>query len=632
MLAPRSAEAQLCTTGPIDLTLCPDNMPAPEDLDHILLFGSASGTGYYDDCNFIAQLEACGWPAEKIHPIYRSADFECIADGALVFDNEIQLIRQATGVEKFDLFGYSIGGPRAWAWLTLLEGWKHVKEVVFWASPNYGLTYTPALLPGVALDWHKDITEISDFNACVWGTGSVADPCSTTPNFLQNFPTVCNNPFRDFPPMAKSRLESWDGITYYNIFSDDLPCAQADGGFCRCVSGTWCDGPQSVHTQSDAVIVGENSRMPGVYNIDVEFLYHWDFIVQLPDTYFTKSLWDAAHGAIRTRNEVWAQTMLGFLGRAPSAYLEDDGDGVDEEVDNCPFVANAGQEDADGDEIGDACDDCPGEAGRDFDSDGLCASADNCPYVPNLDQADGDSDGIGDACDPCPGFPGGDADGDGYFACADDCDDTNPDVHPGATEVCNGIDDNCDTVTDEGFDGDNDTWTSCAGDCDDADPDVNPGALELCNGVDDDCDTEIDEDYAGVGGACTAGVGACEAAGALVCATDGSGTECDAVPGDPVGELCNSLDDDCDTQVDEDFPDLGLPCTDGVGACEAAGFYVCTVDGLMTECDAVAGTPTTETCNGIDDDCDALTLDEPDGDGDGESYCTDCDDTDGSNS
>ena len=92
-----------------------------------------------------------------------------------------------------------------------------------------------------------------------------------------------------------------------------------------------------------------------------------------------------------------------------------------------------------------------------------------------------------------------DADGDG-FTLANDCDDHDPAIHPGAAEICNGKDDNCDGKIDEGFDADGDGTPSCAlagkpADCDDKDPAVHPGAAEICNGKDDDCDGSIDNGF-----------------------------------------------------------------------------------------------------------------------------------------
>ena len=75
-----------------------------------------------------------------------------------------------------------------------------------------------------------------------------------------------------------------------------------------------------------------------------------------------------------------------------------DADGVANEVDNCPNVANANQADGDADGVGDACDACPADATNDADNDGICQDVDNCPTVANGDQADDNGDGFGDAC------------------------------------------------------------------------------------------------------------------------------------------------------------------------------------------------------------------------------------------
>jgi Putative metal-binding motif len=72
-------------------------------------------------------------------------------------------------------------------------------------------------------------------------------------------------------------------------------------------------------------------------------------------------------------------------------------------------------------------------------------------------------------------------------------------------------------------------------------------------------------------------------------------------------EKCNSLDDDCDGKIDEDFPGLGVACDDGEkGVCKGAGAIACNAAQNGTECklSAQGGTPGTETCNSLDDDCD----------------------------
>ena len=122
---------------------------------------------------------------------------------------------------------------------------------------------------------------------------------------------------------------------------------------------------------------------------------------------------------------------------AGDACEDPDGDGIPDAMDNCPTVMNVNQADTDGDGPGDACDNCPTTSGAqtntdgdaqgdvcdpDDDNDGLADAADNCRLVMNPGQQDADGDGAGDACDPSPNgcpfvpwaTPPTDADCDGF--------------------------------------------------------------------------------------------------------------------------------------------------------------------------------------------------------------------------
>jgi hypothetical protein len=165
----------------------------------------------------------------------------------------------------------------------------------------------------------------------------------------------------------------------------------------------------------------------------------------------------------------------------------------------------------------------------------------------------------------------------GYVAVGGDCEDWDAHRYPGAFEVCDGYDNDCDGVADASstifWDGDGDGWGSTSasgcgigrwvqdgGDCDDGDATVAPDAAEVCNGRDDDCDAltdSADPDGAGDGtwyedadadgfGDTSSALVACEApAGWVLAAGDCDDADAGASPG--VEEACfDAIDDDCD--------------------------------------------------------------------------------------
>ena len=248
----------------------------------------------------------------------------------------------------------------------------------------------------------------------------------------------------------------------------------------------------------------------------------------------------------------------------------------------------------------------------DNDGDGhesvVCGGDDcNDSYAAAYPGAEEICDGQDNDCDGIVPVDETDVDGDGWLGCLSDCDDSDPQINPFAEEICDGRDNECSGVIDDrDMDGDGHIDEACGGqDCDDSDPIFYPDAPELCDGLDNNCDgflriVERDMDLDGW----------------MICQGD-----CDDTNPliSPVGyELCDAVDRDCTGDpFDKD--------ADGDGYIdEACGGEDC------YDLYAHAHPGAEEICEGLDTDCSGvLPVDEADDDLDGWMICEgDCEDTD----
>ena len=357
-------------------------------------------------------------------------------------------------------------------------------------------------------------------------------------------------------------------------------------------------------------------------------------------------------------------------------------DGVDNDCDGeiDEGVQDTFYSDADGDGYGDplspidACAPPPGTVSSATDCDDTDPTV--FPSARDLcDGVDNDCDGEIDEEDAVVWFRDADADGhgdagderidcaqpEGYVEEPDDCDDADPAVNPGAVEVCNERDDDCDGSVDEdvqsvfyvdgdgdGYGGPDTTEVACEAptgfvanvdDCDDADAAVNPDAAEICNAIDDDCDGSVDDadpdvdlstggtwytdaDADGYGDAASSTLACAQPPGSTADSADCDDTDPAVNPA--ATEVCNGVDDDCDAAVDDADPGVDLSTAsgwyadtdaDGFGDAAATTTACAQPAGTVsdaTDCDdtaAAVNPAASEACNGIDDDCDGLTDD-----------------------
>jgi hypothetical protein len=236
-----------------------------------------------------------------------------------------------------------------------------------------------------------------------------------------------------------------------------------------------------------------------------------------------------------------------------------------------------------------------------------------------------------------------DDDGDGSPAYLD-CDDGDSSVFPGAAEICDGKDNDCNSGT---VDGSSESWISAA--CDGSDSDLclegtyscSAGVqtcsdndaendLDLCNGVDDDCNaaTPDGNDESWFGAACDGSDSDLCLEGSYSCS---AGVQtCSDNDADNDLDLCNGVDDDCNAVTPDGSDESWIGDACGVGAC-AGGTSICSGGSPACSTDDNA---TAEVCDGLDNDCNG-SADFPGEttnlDSDPALSCADCDDTDPNN-
>jgi hypothetical protein len=262
--------------------------------------------------------------------------------------------------------------------------------------------------------------------------------------------------------------------------------------------------------------------------------------------------------------------------------------------------------------------------GADNDCDGLVDDEDGSLVDAPTWYADGDKDGWGQtdytatACEAPPG----------YSALDGDCNDADGDYYPGAPEDdCTDPNDyNCDDAV--GYeDGDDDGYAACE-ECDDSNADVNPAATEICDTIDNNCDGSTDgadavdastwwadTDQDGFGDIAVTALACDVPEGFADNSEDCDDSSDQAYPGGT--EVCDTLDNDCNGKIDDDAADATTWYADSDGdshgtpdyhteACEAPTDYVATA----LDCDDTDGAvnpDASEVCDGVDNNCDGST-------------------------
>ena len=349
-----------------------------------------------------------------------------------------------------------------------------------------------------ALVWFADFdsdgfgTPDSTYNACIQPTNYISNDLDCNDNDEDIHPNaneICNNE-DDNCDGTIDEDSATDAIIWYRDADEDgfgspdvttTSCTTPSGYI---VDNTDCDDfDNDIHPNANEICNNEDDNCDGTIDEDSAT----DAIIWYQDAD------EDSYGDI---------SISVTACQAPTGFVEDNADCNDTNIDINPSATESCNEEDD---------DCNGII-DDSATDAL------------VFYEDVDEDGYGNinsfsiACDAPVG----------YLSDASDCDDTNTSINPGADELCNEIDDNCDgdidknavdgafwfeDVDEDSYGNANMIMSSCeqptgyvdiSGDCEDNNAAINPGIDEICNEIDDDCDGDIDDGTIGLGSGCPA--------------------------------------------------------------------------------------------------------------------------------